>query len=79
MQSGWYFGALARGPTCAVASAPIQAHVRDWLPPVQGGGVHLSAAAGHSSLDMVEPYLDIAEADAAEAHRRASPVDNWHL
>jgi integrase/recombinase XerD len=34
---------------------------------------------GHSSLDMVRHYVRIAELDIENAHRKASPVDNWRL
>jgi hypothetical protein len=28
---------------------------------------------------MVRQYVALAEADAASAHRKASPADNWRL
>jgi integrase/recombinase XerD len=34
---------------------------------------------GHSTLVMVERYLHLTSADASNAHRRASPADNWRL
>ena len=34
---------------------------------------------GHGSLDMVQHYARIAQVDVENAHRRASPADNWHL
>ena len=33
----------------------------------------------HSDLAMVRRYARIAQTDCAEAHRCASPVDNWRL
>lgn len=39
----------------------------------------LQALLGHSSLDMVRHYAQIAEIDISQAHRRASPADNWRL
>lgn len=39
----------------------------------------LKSFLGHSTLEMVEHYARIAKVDIEQAHRRASPADNWRL
>ncbi len=45
-----------------------------------GGNVYaLQMALGHTTLEMVEAYLKLAQADLEAAHRQASPAANWRL
>jgi integrase len=45
-----------------------------------GDAYTLRRIMGHSTLEMVEQYLDgLNDNAAAEAHNRASPADNWQL
>jgi integrase/recombinase XerD len=45
-----------------------------------GGDVFtLQALLGHTTLDMVKTYVQLAQVDVKNVHRRASPADNWKL
>ncbi len=45
-----------------------------------GGDIYsLQAMLGHASLEMVREYLAIMQADVENAHRKASPIDNWGI
>ncbi len=45
-----------------------------------GGNIYaLKRILGHSTLVMVQRYLDIAQSDITEAHQKASPVSNWQI
>lgn len=44
-----------------------------------GKTLELQRFLGHSSLEMVSRYVKLARVDLEDAHRRASPVDNWKL
>ena len=45
-----------------------------------GGDVFsLQRILGHSSLDVVRVYINLAETDVKACHRRFSPVDNMQL
>jgi integrase/recombinase XerD len=45
-----------------------------------GGDIFtLQEMLGHGSLDMVRHYARVAQFDVEQAHRKASPADNWRL
>lgn len=45
-----------------------------------GGNVFaLQKMLGHTTLDMVRRYVELASEDVEKAHRLASPADNWGL
>jgi len=39
----------------------------------------LQKMLGHETLDMVRRYVELASDDVEQAHKTASPVDNWNL
>lgn len=45
----------------------------------RGDPYTLQRLIGHSSLDMIKRYLAIVQSDVEQAHRLASPVENWVL
>lgn len=44
-----------------------------------GNAYTLQALLGHSTMEMVRTYLQLAQQDLDDSHDRASPVDNWNL
>ena len=44
-----------------------------------GNAFELQMALGHTTLQMVQTYLALAQTDLDAAHRKASPVENWRL
>lgn len=44
-----------------------------------GNPYTLQTIIGHTTMEMVKKYLALAQVDIEEAHRRASPVENWKL
>jgi site-specific recombinase XerD len=39
----------------------------------------LKEILGHSTMEMVQRYVHLAQVDIEEAHRQASPVYTWDL
>ena len=44
-----------------------------------GNAYELQMALGHSTLEMVQTYLHLAQTDLEQAHKTASPVTGWRL
>ena len=44
-----------------------------------GNRFTLHVLLGYSDLTMVEHYARVCEVHMEQAHRKASPADNWHL
>lgn len=44
-----------------------------------GNSLALQRLLGHSTMEMVRHYVKLSEVDLAQAHRRASPVENLRL
>ncbi len=44
-----------------------------------GNAYELQSMLGHTTLEMVKQYLQLAQTDIEAAHKRASPVENWRL
>lgn len=44
-----------------------------------GNSLVLQRLLGHSTMEMVRRYVKLSEVDLAQAHRRASPVENLRL
>jgi len=44
-----------------------------------GDPYSLQIMLGHSTMEMVKTYLNIAQADLQKNHLKASPIENWHL
>lgn len=44
-----------------------------------GRSLELQHMLGHTSLAMVKRYVNLAQVDLEEAHKKASPVTNWRL
>lgn len=44
-----------------------------------GNAYELQMALGHTTLEMVKHYLQLADTDLAKAHQHASPVEHWRL
>jgi integrase/recombinase XerD len=44
-----------------------------------GSSLALQRLLGHSTMEMVRQYVKLSDVDLAQAHRRASPVENLRL
>ena len=45
----------------------------------EGDPYSLQIMLGHSTMEMVKTYLNIAQADLQKNHLKASPIENWNL